>query len=487
MTRETPAPLRALIYARESKYEARAGNRSPEEQVEVAREWCDDHGHPVVEVIVESGISASRHGRKARPGWQRAKGLIAGRDVDILVTWASSRATRQLGEYVELRDLCATHGVLWCRKSQVLDLSRADHRLLSGIEAVVDDHAVEVLRDDIHRTLRANARRGRPQGRTLYGYRRLYDGETRRLLRQEAHPGQAWVVRDIFALYLAGHSTNAIADGLTVANALGLVFGPGTPTSTGLGAWAGGTVRRILTNPAYKGRRVYNGADIAEGIWPALVDVDTFDRVQRRLEHRSVKRNRTGPQPHLLTGVAVCAVCHGRLTHMPAWRNRQAFYYCRGRGRHVARMAHLLEDWVTVAVLERLGRPDIADVLSGDEPPAVVAARAELAGLRAEMDEALARFRGEVEPRLSVQGFAAVEAHLLPRIDAAEAKMRSARVPLGIEVPPAGRVGGWWDGLSAVQRREVVAALVVEVVVSPVGKGARGYAWDEVTRIEWRR
>lgn len=487
MDAQAQPSLRALVYARESKYEARAGNRSPEEQVEVAREWCADRGHTVTEVIVESGIGASRHARKSRPGWQRAKDLITSGDIDILVTWASSRATRQLGEYVELRDLCATHGVLWCRKSRVLDLSQASDRLLSGIEAVVDDHAVEVLRDDLHRTLRANARRGRPQGRTLYGYRRIYDPETRALIRQETHPDQAWVVRDIYSLYLGGHSTNTIADGLIVANVLGLVFGPGVPTSTGVGSWAAPTVRRILANPAYKGRRIYNGTDVAAAMWPALIDEDTFDRVQKRLEHRAVKRNRTGPQPHLLTGVAVCGTCHGRLTHMPAWRNRKAFYYCRGRGRHVSRMAHLLDAWVTVAVLKRLARPDVADVLSGDEPPAVVAARAELAGLRTEMDEAMDRFRGDLEPRLSVQGFAAVEAHLLPRISAAEAKMRSARVPLDIDVPVADRLDGWWDELSADQRREIVSALIVEVVVSPVGKGARGYDWGEVTRIEWRR
>jgi DNA invertase Pin-like site-specific DNA recombinase len=474
--------MRAVIYARESKYEAKAGNRSPEEQIEVGAEWCADHDHTVVETIVDAGIGASRHSRGDRVGWRRAKELITSGAVDVLVTWASSRATRQLGDYVELRDLCATHKVLWCRKGRVLDLNRADDRLTSGLEAVVDDHQVEVIREDVVRTLRANARKGRPQGRTLYGYRRVYDPETRALVRQEPHPDQAWVVEALFASYLSGHSTNTLADGLQVVGALTAWHG-GLPTSTGVGAWRAGTVRRILANPAYKGRRIYRGTDVGAGMWPALVDPGTFDRAQQRLAGRSVKRGRVRRGHQLLARIAVCGVCLTRMTSMPAWRNREAFYYCAAPGRHVSRSTVRLDAWATGALHRRLSLLDVEAAASED--PAVEAARGRVDALKAELAEAMGLWHAK---RLSVAAYAEMEANLLPQIEEAEGAVTRALVPLGVDIPPAEQLPEWWaNELTGEQRREVMGAYVLAVVVHPVGRGNRRYDDADVTSIEWRR
>lgn len=476
------APLRAVIYARESKYEVKAGNRSPEEQIEVGAEWCSDHGHIVVETIVDAGVGASRHSRGERVGWRRAKELITTQSVDVLVTWASSRATRQLGDYVELRDLCATHKVLWCRKGRVLDLNRADDRLTSGLEAVVDDHQVEVIREDVVRTLRANARKGRPQGRTLYGYRRIYDPETRALVRQEPHPDQAWVVEALFASYLSGHSTNTLADGLQVVGSLTAWHG-GLPTSTGVGVWRAGTVRRILANPAYMGRRMYRGTDVGEGMWPALVEPEDFGRVQQRLAARSVKRDRVRRGHQLLARIAVCGVCLTRMTSMPSWRNRVAIYYCPAPGRHVGRSTARLDMFATGALLERLAFVDAEPGASED--PAVVRAETRVSELKAELAEAMGLWHAK---RLSVAAYAEMEADLLPQIAEAEKAARRARVPLDIEIPPAELLPEWWaTELTAEQRREVMAAYVVAMVVHPVGRGNKRYVDADVTSIEWRR
>jgi DNA invertase Pin-like site-specific DNA recombinase len=481
MVEPAAAPLRAVIYARESKYEAKAGNRSPEEQVEVGAEWCADHDHTVVETIVDAGIGASRHSRGERPGWHRAKELITSRSVDILVTWASSRATRRLGDYVELRDMCAANNVLWCRKGRVLDLNRADDRLTSGLEAVVDDHQVEVIREDVVRTLRANARKGRPQGRTLYGYRRIYDTETRALVRQEPSPDQAWVVEALFAAYLAGHSTNTLSDALCVVGTL-TAWSGGIPTSTGTGRWQSGTVRRILANPAYKGRRLHHGNDVGEAMWPALIDPKRFDRVQQRLAARSVKRDRVRRGQQLLSRLARCGTCGTRMTHMPAWRTREAFYYCPAPGRHVARSTARLDAFLTAALLERLARLDVDEP---SEDPSLSRAQERLAELKAELDEAMGLWKSQ---RLSVAAYAEMEADLLPRIAEAERVARRAMVPLDVDVPPAEQLPEWWvNDLTAEQRREYMAAYVAAVVVQPVGKGNRWYRDEDVNLIEWCR
>jgi DNA invertase Pin-like site-specific DNA recombinase len=464
---------RALIYARESKYEARQGNRSPEEQVEIGRQWCEDEGHEVAAVIVEAGIGASRHSRGVRRGWQQAKQLIESHDVDILVTWASSRATRKLGEYLELRDLCAEHGVLWCIKGRVYDLNSRADRLGTGVLALMDEDQAEAIKDDVRRALRANARNGLPHGRQVYGYRRTYDSSTRALTGQEPHPDEARVVRRIFHEYLAGRSVRGITEGLNA---------DGVPTHTG-SPWHRSTVRGILSRPAYIAQRVHRGELLPAG-WAPIIDRDQWERVQRRLEvHRETNR-RQATGVNLLTGVARCSVCggpmHGSTSTGPRGTGK-SLYVCEKRcsGRDRAR----LDAWVEAIVVERLSRPDVAEALEGAPDPAAGEARTRVEELRAELAEAMKLWKAK---KLSVQAYAEMEAELGRQITEAEREARRALVPLDLDVPDEG-VAEWWKGLERQQQREIVGALIAAVVVQPVGKGRRRFDPADHTEIEWRR
>ena len=61
----------------------------------------------------------------------------------------------------------------------------------------------------IQRRMRRMATEGLPHGKIPYGYRRVYDPKTRRLLRQE--PDTAPVVREIARRLLAGEALGAVA------------------------------------------------------------------------------------------------------------------------------------------------------------------------------------------------------------------------------------------------------------------------------------
>ena len=72
---------------------------------------------------------------------------------------------------------------------------------------------------------------------------------------------------------------------------------------------------RILTNQSYIGLREFgnatNESEFVKASWPAIVDVDTFNRVQARLKSN---RNRFKPAewkryPYPLTEVLICAEC----------------------------------------------------------------------------------------------------------------------------------------------------------------------------------
>ena len=48
------------------------------------------------------------------------------------------------------------------------------------------------------RAAAANAAAGKPHGPCPYGYRRIYDPLTKKLVRQEPHPDEAPVIRELF-------------------------------------------------------------------------------------------------------------------------------------------------------------------------------------------------------------------------------------------------------------------------------------------------
>lgn len=459
---------RALIYTRVSQ--DRAGGRSPAEQELEARQECERQGWDVVDVVTDS-VGASRHSKGHRTGWDRAREMVKSGAVDVLVTWEASRAQRDLDAYVQLRQLCAAGGVLWSYSGRTYDLADHDDRFRTGLDALLAEREADEIAHRVQRAMRANAAQGRPHGRRLFGYRRVYDDATGALIGQAEHPDEAPVVRRIFDDYLSGLGIRTIARDL---NEDGITTGTGA-------RWLDAQVRRVLINPAYIARRVHRGDVVADGDWPPLVDVDQFDRVQARLASKAANRSRQRGTARLLTGLGRCGVCGGRVHALHDRRGRK-FYEC-GAQFCVARDLAKLDAYVTAVVLERLSLPDVAEALGDAGPsPEVERARQEGAQLRQRLDDVIDQFAAG---NLTAATLAKVEGDLLPRIAAADAAVRRGAIPLAIDVPDGTQVDAWWDGLEPEQRREVVGALLAAVVILPVGRGHRTFNPSGV-RIEWR-
>jgi site-specific DNA recombinase len=456
---------RALIYTRVSQ--DRADGRSPAEQEAEARSQCDREGWDVVEVVTDS-VGASRHSKGKRGGWNRALDLITSGNVDMLVTWEASRAQRDLTAYATLRDLCVKHEVEWSYSGRTHDLSSSRGRFDTGLDALLAEREADETSERVRRAMRANATKGRPHGRRLFGYTRVYDTETGRLDGQEPHSSEAAVVRRIFDDYLSGQGIR------TVARALN---DDGITTGTGA-RWTDIQVRRVLANAAYAARRVHRGEVVGDADWPALVTDNVFDRVQHRLDaRRGVRQTGTA---RLLTGVARCGVCGGKM-HVLRDRNRRRTYGCRD-SYCVARDMEKLDAYVTVVVLERLARPDVGDLLADAPDPAVARAREDAAALQGRLDDAIREFTAG---NITAATLAKIEVDLGARIAAAERTARAALVPIDLDMPEASGVEAWWDNLDPQQCREIVAALIAAVVVLPTRQGERTFN-PETVRIDWR-
>lgn len=462
------AQVRALIYTRVSQ--DRAGGRSPAEQEAEARALCDREGWQVVEVVTDS-VGASRHSKGTRAGWAEVKKLMRAGGVDVLVTWEASRAQRDLEAYAELRQLCVAAGVRWSYSGRTYDLSASDDRFKTGLDALLAEREADESSSRIQRAIRANAAAGRPHGRRLFGYQRVYDGTSGRLVGQEPHPEEAAVVCRIFADYLAGSGIRTIAAALNDDH-----------VRTGSGArWNDAQVRRVLVNPAYVALRVHRGEVVGDGDWPALVDRALFERVQARLVAKRTSKTRQTRTANLLSGVGRCGVCLGKVQRGHD-RNQRKTYLCKTKF-CTARDLAKLDAYVTAELLEWMARPDVVDALNGaGPPPAVVAAMAEVEDLRRRLDDAVDEFTAG---RISAGLMGRVEAELTPQIKAAEARARRGAIPLSIDLPEDGDLDVWWDAKTPEEQREVVGAVIDRVWLLPAVRGSRTFD-PETVRIDWR-
>ena len=425
-------------------------------------------------MLSDAGRSASRYAKSTRPAWEEVKHRIASDGIDVLVLWEASRSTRDLASYVELRDLCRRHGVKLSYSGRTLDFDDSTDSFRGGLDALISEDESERTRKRVLRTMRANAAAGRPHGRRLYGYKRIYDLDPKtgkpKLVGQEPEPDEAAVVQDIARRYVAGESTYSIVADL---NARGVRLPSGAK-------WSARSINRMLTNPAYIGKRVHHGQVADEVTWPPLLDQRTFHACAARYDDPARAKYRGGTDvKYLVSGIARCGLCGAALYvgGSPAMR----LYVCHDGNGHISRNQQHLDAYVTVVILEWLAAIDLDDLTA--EAPEAKQARAEAAKLRRRLDKALDQF---TDGKLSAGMLAKAEAKLKPQIEDAERRARAAGVsPVVAELAGAG-VDARWDALTVEQRREIVRVLLhVTVLPTTRPRGSTGFD-PAAVRLDWR-
>jgi hypothetical protein len=134
---------------------------------------------------------------------------------------------------------------------------------------------------------------------TPFGYQRniIRDTGPRRIVGGLIPNDDAQHVRTMFGLAAAGKSVAQVRD-------LMAALGVRLPRSR---------VHRILTNVAYIGAITHNGDIAAENAHEPLIDRETFERVQASLRANRKVQARTRNSGYLLTSLAFCGQCGGRM------------------------------------------------------------------------------------------------------------------------------------------------------------------------------
>lgn len=481
---------RAALYLRQS---LDRDNRKEgiERQRARCRQLAEARGWEIVDEYIDNDVSASKP-RGVGTAWHRLIDHAKSGRVEVVVAVDQDRILRGIRDLVTLID----SGVRIATVDGELDLTTADGEFRATLAAGLARFEVQ-RKSERQRRANAHGRSlGIPAGgRRAFGYttvkpgaksttstRTAADGRTWPDYGHEPHEPEATAVRRGYSMLLAGATLRSI---VREWNAAGL-------TTTVGQEWAAYSVRAVLANPRNAGLvappRSSDTATVAHnlrlseleaGTWEPLVTPETW-AAARDLLADPVRRANPGAMPRtLLSGIATCGVCGAA---MKAGAVRGTPTYRCGTTPHLGRKRDDADHYVTHVVLDRLARPDAAELMRRSDAPDVAGLRASLAAATAGESNVLALVARGATTLAKAE---AMLRDLRVEIGKLEAKLSDAgRVDVfGDLVAEAGAAGDdygarWaavaavWHGLDIDRQRAIVRALLSIEMRSP-GKGSR--------------
>ena len=334
MNRKT---LVAALYVRNSD-PSKKDTEEQQAQVDALLAYAKKMGYATEErLIYKDAISALKFPYWERPALMNLWDDAERGEFDIVLCTEFFRLARKSSEQYAIMEYLKRFKVEVVSITEKFEDS-TEGRLLHAVQGFLGEVEAEKIRIRTTRGRQHRATRALTgQGSTpIYGYV-FVDGVEYKKERYELNlcviarvNGQEWtevrVVIYCFTSCLKGMSIRQIALSLTRM---------GIPTQRGRDAWNPLTVRQILKREAYTGTG-YNGiwtkdpetgrltdkniVKLPSGIYPAIIDRDTWEQAQRQLEINSEMstRNTHHPQDYLMRSRMFCGIC-GRRMHIKHW------------------------------------------------------------------------------------------------------------------------------------------------------------------------
>jgi DNA invertase Pin-like site-specific DNA recombinase len=504
-------PVTADLYLRLSDFRADGEGSFPERETAL-RDRADRLGWSVHRVVIENdldeetgerrpataykrqlvrgadGTPVMEHGRKVyrvlRPGWRSVLEDLGSGAANAVLAEDLDRVARDPRDIEDLIDAVAACGGQARSISGSLTLTDGGRSDELAMARVMTAMAAKSSADTSRRGI---AGRQRWAGQSYGGGRRPYGFAV--VPDSPEHHRQLAVVPAEEAVIVA-----AVADLLDKRISLKAVVGDlrdrGVPTVTGA-RWSTETLRDILLNDTVTGLTDDNGTVV----WPPIIPQDRQDRLRDLLtadartvtgkdgkEYR-IARNpaQRGNAPRwLLSLIATCGKCGAPMT-CTGGTDRRA-YTCTEHN-HMRRNAAAADAYISGLAVERLSRPDAADLL---RPPPRTGIdgdklRAEARRLAGKRDDLARLLMADV---LTEVGVRKERKRIDARLAEIAAQLAASDQPDGLAEfrgAPAAQV---WDALSLPRRRAVVK-LLMDVTILPAARKGSGFDPDSI-RVDWK-
>jgi DNA invertase Pin-like site-specific DNA recombinase len=261
-------------------------------------------------VYADEALTGTKEGRE---NFQRMVADCKAGKIDLILTKSISRFARNTVTLLQtVRELKSLGVDIYFEEQNIHSISGDGELMLTILASYAQEESRSASENQKWR-IKKNFEEGMPWSGIVLGYR--YQAG-----RYVVVPEEAETVKRIFALFLAGKGTEAIAK---ILNADGI------PTRQG-NRWVKNSVGKVLRNYSYTGNLLlqktyrenhltkrtlvnhgelpqYHAADAHEPI----IDLDTFQAVQDEIRRRAEKHTSPGvkPQTYPFTGLLVCGCC----------------------------------------------------------------------------------------------------------------------------------------------------------------------------------
>jgi site-specific DNA recombinase len=452
---------RAVLYLRISK-DATGDGAAVDRQRDLATTLAKERGYTLSkhDEYVDNSVSASKI-NVVRPDYQRLKADYEAGKIDAIFCYDLDRLTRQPRELEDWIDAAERRGLAIITLNGEADLTTDGGRMYARIKVTV---AKAEMDRKSRRQKDANAQRaargGVPKGERLTGYDKAGN----------VIEDEAVVVARIFSEFNRGRALTHIAQSLTEDEVPSRRGGPWTPSS----------VRTVLLNPRYAGRRMHlgevvAGPDVAK--WTPIVTEAIYDRAQGILSDPKRKTNREGTaRKYLGSGLFQCIQCR-----VPVRTNGQR-YACPQCGR--VRTMGPIDEVVVSSIVDRLRKPDM---LAAMATPLDEAEDARLADVIADARAHLSNIENDYdEGNIDGKRYAAAHERTSAKLQAAlEARAALAGGDALGRLATAPDPGQAFLDADLDLRRSIVDACMW-VLIKPGRQGARGFDPTDVV-CAWRR
>lgn len=431
--------MRLVAYIRVSQVRGREGESfiSPLEQRDRIAGQAAASAHAIVEWLEDLDEPGSRY---ARPGFQRALGMIEAGEADGMIVFALDRFARSTHDAAMALRRIRDAGATLIAVRDALDTSTPIGRFGVTMMLAIAELELERIRENWRVATRRAVERGvHVSGRVAFGYRRGEDGL---LVVDEA---EAQGVRDLFAMRSREVSWHLICAHLDA-------------TCPRQGAWTHQRLDWMIRNRVYLGEARQGDLRNADA-HEAIVTREEWEAAQSR----GVRRSWRGV-PSLLSGIARCGSCGYALTRnwsrpdFPVYGcgKRRAQGVCAapvtiGAARLEAHVEEVFLEWARAEAVVFEGVPveeRLADALAALEQ-----AETELAAYRS-------------TNLVSVLGPEQWAAGISERAEAVRAaQVRVVEVRSTAPLPTTSDVVSDWPGLDHVERRALIASVIRCVLV----------------------
>lgn len=267
-----------------------------------------------VSVYTDEGISGTD--TKGRIGFNQMIADALNGKIDLILTKSISRFARNtVDSLTTIRKLKEQKIEVYFEKENIYTLDAKGEVMLTIMSSLAQEESRSIS-ENVTWGIRKNMADGKIVLAYKYflGYEKGEDGLPK-IVEEEAK-----VVREIYQLFLEGHTLRKIADTLTKRS---------IPTPRGKKQWSVTTVKSILTNEKYKGdallQKTYttdfltkkvkkNTGEIPQyyiqNSHPAIIDPETFDLVQEEMRRRYPNRHKLH-KSSIFSAKLICEACGG--------------------------------------------------------------------------------------------------------------------------------------------------------------------------------